>query len=171
MWKPIPSFPNYEFCNETLQVKSLARKSEDGRNLRTRILKPNLKETGYYFFSLWNGGGIKVLKRSSISWLVNTGKSPPKGLQIDHKDANKTNDCSDNLQLLTNRENISKGYQDRGKKLPTGVTKRKNTKKYRAQIRINGKSKSIGNYNSPKEASIAYQNKLKELIKTNTQFK
>lgn len=59
----------------------------------------------------------------------------------------KTNNRIDNLQLLNNRANCSKG-KTRRQLLPTGVHKRNN--KYVAII-------MIGAYDNPQEASINYQ--------------
>lgn len=36
----------------------------------------------------------------------------PEGMQINHKDENKTNNCIDNLELMTNKENCSYGTRN-----------------------------------------------------------
>jgi hypothetical protein len=84
-------------------------------------------------------------------------------LVVDHIDSNKDNNHVNNLRLITSRENISK---ERSLKsgLPTGVYFYKRDKKYRAAININRKYIYLGNYNTPEEASQAYENKLKTLL-------
>lgn len=36
----------------------------------------------------------------------------PKGLQINHKDENKENNCIENLELMTNKENCNYGSRN-----------------------------------------------------------
>ena len=79
-------------------------------------------------------------------------------LQIDHIDNNKQKDWIINLQLLTHRENTSKGY--RNKKTSsrfTGVHWHKKDKKWEANIRINNIPKYLGSFNNEIEASNKYQ--------------
>jgi hypothetical protein len=87
-------------------------------------------------------------------------------LVIDHIDSNKLNNNLDNLKLVTHRQNLSK---ERTKKsgLPTGVSFDSGCKKYRASIRINSKALFLGLFNTPKKASEAYKNKLKEIYDAN----
>ncbi len=81
---------------------------------------------------------------------------------VDHIDSNTLNNDLNNLRVVTQRENVSK---ERSLKsgLPTGVSYRDDLKKYRAKIRINKKQIHLGLFNTTEEASIAYQNKLKEI--------
>lgn len=48
--------------------------------------------------------GKKYL-RSHLAWLYMTGTFPPKGMQVDHKDTDSTNDSWNNLRLCTNAQN------------------------------------------------------------------
>jgi len=132
--------------------------------VKEKILKPTKNNYGYYIFSLFNESGRKHFSRSNISWLVKYSSLPEKPLQIDHKDADKTNDYWTNLQVLTQRQNLSKGFQENGTKYPTGVCWSKQHKKYTAQILVNGRQRYLGNFNTVSEASLTYQ---KELFKIN----
>lgn len=51
----------------------------------------------------------------------------PEGMQINHKDENKANNCIDNLELMTNKENSS--YGTRNARIS------KSMKRYRAKQR------------------------------------
>lgn len=84
-------------------------------------------------------------------------------LVIDHIDNNKQNNHVDNLQIITQRQNVVKEIIFK-KTLPIGVCFDKNRNKYIAQITINNKHISLGRHNSIKEASQAYQNKLKTIF-------
>lgn len=166
----IPDYPNYEFCNRTLEVRSLKRRMKSGSGNYKRIeiiLKPILHQ-GYYQFGLYNKNGHKVFKRSQICWMANTGSLPPVGIEIDHKDNIKTNDYFSNLQPLTCRQNTVKAIYYNGKKLPIGVYLYKLSGKYRSAITINGKVKYLGSFDTVDKASAAYQ---KELLGINEQYR
>ena len=81
---------------------------------------------------------------------------------IDHIDNNKTNNNINNLQIITQRQNISK---ERNTKLGkhTGINFDKSRNKYRPIIQINGKIIYLGSYDCIDKASEAYQRKLLEL--------
>lgn len=83
-------------------------------------------------------------------------------LVVDHIDSNKQNNHLNNLRVITQRENCSKEKTIK-KGLPVGVGFHKRDKKYQSYIRINGKQKYLGLFNTPEEASNAYQNKLKTI--------
>ena len=118
---------------------------------------------GYYQFSLWDNGNRTLFGRYQISWLVEYGSLPPKPLQIDHIDGDKTNDHIKNLQALTSRENCSKAHQQNGKTLPAGVSYKKRNKKYVAQIWIDNKKKHLGLFTTVELASASYQKALESL--------
>lgn len=172
MWKAIPDYPNYKLNIKTLEVKSVDRFIKHWRGGKSahkgRILKPNIAKDGYYYFTLLNQKGQRNFKRSQICWLVRTGSLPPKHLRIDHIDADITNDHFDNLQLLTHRENIGKGFQDKGRDLPTGVYKRKDIKKFQARIWEGGKLKHLGYFDKVEDAAKAYR-KAESKLKHNKQ--
>lgn len=163
MWLSIPNYPNYQFNPETLEVKSLERDTKSGAGnyaKQERILKPSRNRQGYLQFGLCNGSGAKTLKRSQISWLVKHGELPPRPLQIDHINADKNCDYIWNLQVLTNRQNISKGWQQNGTKYPTGISWDRERKKFFVCIGMGGKTKFLGRFVCAKEASEAYKNEI-----------
>ena len=81
---------------------------------------------------------------------------------VDHIDSNKLNNHLDNLRVVTNRENSSKETTFKSG-LPTGVYFLKKINKFESRIYFNKKSIYLGSYNTPEEASQAYQNKLKTI--------
>lgn len=83
-------------------------------------------------------------------------------LVVDHKDSNPLNNNLSNLRVISHRINISKEKSIKSG-LPVGVSYRKSSKKYRSQIRINGKQIYLGSFDTPEEASNAYQNKLNQI--------
>jgi hypothetical protein len=79
---------------------------------------------------------------------------------IDHIDENQLNNNISNLQIITNRKNSSKAYALK-RSLPTGVYQER--KKFRARIKINGKSKNLGTFPTAEIAAHAYQTELKKI--------
>jgi len=78
---------------------------------------------------------------------------------VDHINNIKTDNRVENLQLISNRENISKDRKGISKY--TGVSWCKNYNKWCSKITIDGKSKTLGYFKNEIEASDAYQKALK----------
>ncbi len=81
---------------------------------------------------------------------------------VDHINNDPLNNKLYNLQLITQRENVSK--DKKGTSKYTGGSWSKTANKWTSNIRINGKIKHLGFYIKEKEAAQAYQ---KELTKIN----
>ena len=81
----------------------------------------------------------------------------PVGLDVDHVDCDGLNNKRENLRVATRTQNLQnqrlKNENTSGYK---GVSWDKKRKKWRAQIRINKKSKCLGRHRTAKEAHAAY---------------
>ena len=131
------------------------------RNKQKKIISPISIHSGYLIVSLSKCGKRKTFCISHLVWDAFIGKSR-EDLQVDHIDGSKTNNQVTNLQLLTRRENIAKGYWQNGRELPTGIWK--NGKNYRAGIQIGKKRHHLGSFKTIEQASSAYQKALGELL-------
>lgn len=81
----------------------------------------------------------------------------PDGMQVDHIDRVGTNNIRSNLRLATASENQrNKGKYSNNKSGYKGVSFHKQSGKWQAQIRANGKINSLGLFTSPEQASLAY---------------
>ena len=113
-----------------------------------------LHHTGYI--------NIKINKKEylahRLAWLYVKNKWPKN--QIDHINGIKDDNKIENLRDVTNRKNISNTHKHRNGKL-VGCTLDKRYNKWRAQISINGKRKSLGYYNTELEAYEVYLKFLK----------
>ena len=88
-----------------------------------------------------------------MHWYV-IGK-PLKGNQVDHVDGNRANNQLENLKIVTVRQNQQNRHKHRNGKL-VGCSYHKATKKWRSEIRIDGKSKHLGLFESELAAHECY---------------
>ena len=165
VFRPVKGYLGlYEVSNYG-RVKSLARNTyrSDG-TLHKRIkesLKGRLISThGYYHLGLCKDSKTKTHQIHLLVWDA-FGDKQRDGLrlQVDHKDNNKLNNNIDNLQLLTIRQNVSKGWlQHKKTSRYTGVSRFKD--KWQVFIHLNGKNKNLGVFACEITASRAYQKAL-----------
>ena len=147
------------------RVKSLDRKSSDGRQLKERMLNPIINGYGYLVLNLHKNGKRKSLyihQLVAMAFLEHT----PNGhkIVVDHIDNDKSNNRLENLQLISNRQNTSKDRKGYSSKY-VGVAWDKSKSKWISQIKIDGKIKYLGLFTNEIEAAESYQNALKNLTK------
>jgi len=93
-----------------------------------------------------------------IAWLLHHGAIDA-DLQIDHINEVKGDNRIENLRLATPSQNQQNQSKPQGKSpWPLGVCYDKPTKKFRAQIAVNGKSIHLGYFHAPELAGYAYLN-------------
>ena len=117
------------------------------------------KSDGYYVIKF---GGI-AYRLHRLVWIYHNGDIPDKML-VDHIDGNPLNNKIENLRLSTNSQNICNS------KIPStntsgvkGVHWDKSNNKWRAQMKINHKTKNLGSFDTIEEAEtvvIALRNNL-----------
>lgn len=149
-WKSIKDIPNYD-------VSNLGRI----RNNKTeRILKPK-KIKGYEYVCLRNNNKnlCKQVHRIVAKTFIPNPDNKP---LVNHKDYNRSNNCVDNLEWVSNSENqlysrirISKGHIAISKNPHPDITKNKNG--YLFQKR-NGKNKRIKKWFKTLDEAIAFKN-------------
>ena len=116
-WEQAEGFSKYLISTDG-QVYSL--KSD-------RLLPQGITERGYKQVDVFSDEGIKKHMRvHRLVYMAHKG-AIPEGMQINHKDENKANNCIDNLELMTNKENSS--YGTRNARIS------KSMKRYRAKQR------------------------------------
>lgn len=160
----------YEISNLG-NVKSLERKVRCRGGFRTiapsYLNNQRLNSSGYPIVRLYKGRQGKSFYIHQLVWTYfGNGVSNGRKLHIDHIDNNKTNNRIENLQLLTSRENTSKGFKVKGTTSKyTGVSyyNYKKTPRWRAGIGISGKSVTIGYFDNEYDAHLAYQKALENV--------
>ena len=131
------------------------------RNSSTKIgaIAGSKYSNGYIYIQLDN----KKYRAHRLAWLYTFGELPEKAL--DHKNEIKDDNRICNLRVATtqeNKQNISKpsianssGFR--------GVSWEKKRQKWHAQIKLNGKTKHLGRFNTAEQAYNAYLKAKKEL--------
>tara|TARA_R110001606_G_scaffold117801_2_gene247758 strand:- start:6393 stop:6878 length:486 start_codon:yes stop_codon:yes gene_type:complete len=158
IYRDIPNYEDYQVSNLG-NVKSLKGKKE-------RVLKSSTLGAGYLKVALCKNGKSKtftVHKLVAMAFLNHTFNGF-KGLIIDHKNAIKSDNRLENLQLISQRLNASKDRKGTSKY--TGVSWYKACDKWQSHIIINGKIKHLGYFTNEIEASNEYQKALKNHLKT-----
>lgn len=115
-----------------------------------------LSNTGYAVRGVWNGENMTtvLMHRELLS-----GKG-----DVDHINRDKLDNRSSNLRLVDRSTNsLNSGKRKHNTSGYKGVTWHKASGKWSAQIMVKGKKYHLGLYTEPQEASVAYQEKLKEL--------
>ena len=127
-------------------------------------MKCRFGHNGYLRIILSNKGKPKPF---SVAHLVydhfGSGKRDGQRLQIDHINGIKTDNRIENLQLLTNRQNVVKGIKQSGVKKTskyTGVYYDNHSKKWCSRITLYNKRIHLGRFTNEYDAHLSYQTAL-----------
>ncbi len=106
-WKQILEFEGWYLVSDKGQV----RRDMPGCNAKVGgILKPTLNIHGYLHNVLNRNGFRKTPLIHNLVTRAFLGERP-KGLDVHHKDGNKTNNCLENLEYTTRSKNILHAYK------------------------------------------------------------
>jgi hypothetical protein len=169
IWRDVPNYEGVYQVSNLGRVKSLPRNWNCGlntiRNHNGKLLKHGLNSDGYANVVLCKDKNRKTFKLHQLVAITFLNHIPNgNNMVVDHINDVRNDNRLENLQILTHREN---SYKTQGKYSSQykGVSFVKASKKWRVQIVINNKTKTVGRFSSELEAHIAYQNKLKEILK------
>lgn len=178
IWKPIKGYEGrYEFSNLN-NVKSIGRVVKNRYStywVGDIVLKP-VFDGRYYKVNLCLNRKGKTFGIHQLVAMYHFGHIP-NGLHlvVDHINDITTDNRVENLQVITQRENINKKHIKRSSKL-TGVYWKNLNKKWSSKIYLNKKAINLGLFDTEEEASEYYENALKNHllglpIKTNIKEK
>lgn len=99
-WLSIPGFDATYDVSSHGRVRSKERFDKLGRKFESCILKPFIAGAGYEYVTLSVDG---VRHRRTVHSLVALAFVGPRavGMEVNHRDANKTNNAAENLEYLT----------------------------------------------------------------------
>jgi hypothetical protein len=167
IWKDIPGYEGMYQVSDIGNVKSLGREmlnfGEYPITIKEKIMKPSRLSNGYLILSLSKNG---FKKKITVHMLVAMAflNHKPDGthkIVVDHINNNKLDNRVVNLQLISQRENLSKDRKD-GTSKYVGVCWKKSRNKWQVDIKIDGKRKYLGLFTDEYEAHLAYQKALNE---------
>jgi len=167
IWRPIKDYEGFYMVSSFGRVKSLDRVVNHIRFgsmiIQERILKPSSDKKGYMVVGLSKEGVLKGFKVHTLVAIYFLNHIPcGHKIVIDHKDENPSNNHIDNLQLITQRENLSRSKKG-GLSSFIGVSFDKASKKFTSRILINGKAKWLGHFKDEIKAAEAYQVELRKI--------
>lgn len=162
MGNNISSFETWEDVENSDGFK--VSSNGDIKNVSGKYIKFHDNLSGYLTCNIIINGSW--CKRYIHRLVANAFVGNVDNMQVDHIDGDKYNNHFTNLRICTNRQNQSFDNVKRTKASQfVGVMFRKNIGKWRSIIRLNGKRKELGQFNSEYEAHLAYQSELnKHLI-------
>lgn len=127
VWKDIPQFEGLYQVSNMGRVRSLSRTVRCGKYERTtigRILKPNPDlRGGYLLVSLSKDSHVKCLKIHRLVATCFCDGYFPKAV-INHKDGNRQNNFSSNLEWCTQKQNINHSIDILGNTPGCGIGKK-----------------------------------------------
>lgn len=155
IWKDIKDYEDYQVSNQG-NVKSL----KFGKEL---LMKLSIDEHGYNFVQLSKKNRIKFFRIHRLVYENFIGELV-EDLVIDHINGITTQNNIENLQQISSRANINKGFttKNTSSKYP-GVTWQKQSNKWRSRITLNGKLKHLGYFHNEEEAAAVYQAELSKI--------
>lgn len=153
-WIPIKEHEGFYEVSNKGRIRSVDRYI-DGRLYNGKIICLTPTNKGYITARLRRNSKSKSVSVHAIVYDNFIGKGRSRFMQIDHIDNDKSNNCIENLQLITARQNIArKNIFNKYSSVYSGVHKRGN--KWAAELRVNGKKVYLGAFDSEVNAKIAY---------------
>ena len=114
VWRPINGFDGWYEVSNLGKIKTCAhcvmRKNGKPLAVQERIIKGSKDTKGYLQVELRKDGkrNIKFVHRLVAEAFI---ENPQGKAQVNHKDGNKLNNCADNLEWVTVRENINHAWE------------------------------------------------------------
>ena len=165
IWKSIKEYEDMYEVSTFGNVRSLDRFIIDKRGVKRfckgRVLRSTKNGKGYLHVIVCKDSKPVLMRIHALVFDTFNGSDRSK-LVIDHIDNDKENNNINNLQLITNRENVSKGCLLR-KRASKYIGVFKNHNRWSAKIRINGNLIHLGAFGCETAAHVTYQRRLNEL--------
>lgn len=166
IWKDIPNYEGIYQVSNLGNVKSLSRLMNKGKVVfvsKEKIMNKYISKDGYYSVTLSKEKKSRTIKNHQLVAIAFLGhKLCGHELVIDHINDNKLDNRVENLQIVTARYNTLKTKENYSSNYK-GVIWDKERDKWISRIKINGKSKYLGRFDSEHEAHLTYQEALNNI--------
>lgn len=174
-WRPIIGYEGIYEASSLGRLRSLDRRGKDFRKLKGKILKQSLsgrKGQDYYFVMLVDHDGVAKNKKTHRLVYEAFNGHIFSGKVIDHIDGDRFNNRADNLQCITQRENVQKAFtgHDADGDLPCGVYQGKSGAYYSMKY-IDGVQYYLGSHWNIDVVECYYRLATKTLLKDKNRWK
>lgn len=164
IWKDIPNFEGLYQVSNLGRIKKLAVTNLDTLNrsyyLPEKISKQHLRDKRYPAIHLTKNKTQHFFRVHTLVMLAFVGESD---MCVDHIDNNSQNNHLTNLRYISHRRNILYGKRDQKRKHKYPGIWVKPNGNYGAVMQLKGKTKHLGTFKDPKEASEAYLKAIENL--------
>lgn len=164
IWKEVKGYEGLFEVSDLGNVASLDRvvPTNRGSRIYTGRILSLCNSAGYVKVHLTKNKVSKQIKVHQLVAIAFLDHIPKKGIVIDHKDNNRKNNKVSNLQIITHRQNIAKGYSVKNTSSKyTGVYYKganQRGKDWRAMANIGKVRHSLGSFDLEEDAAKAYNN-------------
>lgn len=113
IWKDIKNYEGLYQISNFGNVKSLARSIDCGkfiRNVKEKLLKQSKNSSGYLHVTFSKNNKLKTFTVHKLIMNTFIGDS---NLTINHKDCNKENNNINNLEYITNEDNLKHAHKNK----------------------------------------------------------
>ena len=158
VWVDVPDYEGYYQVSDLGRVKSLDRLDSVGRKMKSQIIKPYFNNKGYKIVSLCKNAVVSKIQVHQLVAMAFLGHTPcGYDVVVDHLEGKLCN-CVFNLELVTQRENTTRGYKKRKTSSKyVGVYLNKSTGKWMSSIMVDGEKKYLGVFGNEENAAKYYQ--------------
>jgi len=157
-WRDVIDYENYYRVSNLGRIKSLKRQIIKNNNMlqsfKSKILKSGRSKRKYRIVALSNTKKVKSHAVHKLVAMAFLGHVPcGYKLVIDHKNDNPSDNRLENLQIVTQRVNVSKGKKSASSK--TCVNKV--GKRFHVNLVFNGSTVSLGAFDTLEKATQIYE--------------
>ena len=115
IWKDIKGYEGYYQASNLGRIKSLVFQNNvwNKKYKREKILKPKITKDNCSRVELWKDGKHKTyLTYRLVAFTFYGGDISNRKLTVDHLDGNRLNNNLNNLEIVSLKENIQRGYKN-----------------------------------------------------------
>lgn len=173
IWKDIPNYKGYQVSNlgnVRTNNKITYTEKHGVRHWKNRILKQKISTNKYgrndYRVDLWSNGKHKTMLVARLVAFTFYNQPLESELTVNHIDGNSLNNCIDNLEIITRKENIQHAFKNG---LYSNMIKIKIINKDNNAENIFNSLNQAGNYISKNHSYLS--SKIKKNIFENEEYK